>query len=99
MASNNKKWRHDHPKKWSEQKARQRAMNRTSIGATTKTWRPWTIEEACLIIAENRSTDRELSAQLGKTMVAIQMMRHRINSGEIEFKNGKLCRVTTQQVK
>lgn len=89
MASNNKEWRRQHHREWNEQRRRRDARNRSEIGATTRTWRAWSLEEGHRITAEDRPNDAALSAELHRTINAIEKMRHRIRNGAVVWLDGE----------
>lgn len=70
-----KKWRKGHPE--TRNAGRKRHYEQSRPGARNSKER-WTTEHDALIIADGRPSDRQLAAQLGRSMQAIQIRRMRI---------------------
>lgn len=75
----NKAWRQAHP----ERRAADRKRHYAQTQGAPNTRRPWTSADLNRIVADDRPSDRVLSAELGRSMQAISIMRSRIRKDSV----------------
>ena len=73
----NRRWRKANPAKWNATKKR----NYDRGSHTHNGGDSWTVREMDRIVDSDKPTDRELSKELGRSVMAIQVMRCRIRKG------------------
>jgi FixJ family two-component response regulator len=71
----NKRWREKHPEKWAAQKRRNYERG---AAARTKQRRIWTNEQDISILVKIGPEDRDLAAELGCSVQAIQARRSKL---------------------
>ena len=73
----NKRWRKKHPETRYAGKSRYYERNRANPRNVRNAGTKWTVLEIRLVTSHDRPCDRILSSQLGRSIVAIQQMRHK----------------------
>lgn len=76
--ASNKKWRIHYPEKRSKEKGRYYKKHRENPLCQMNAGQEWTMKEDALITAPDKPFDTTLARQIGRSVEAIQLRRHRL---------------------